>query len=92
VEHRHHVAGRRRAARGAVGPWGLLAVGALGVGMALHRAYMLEVSRRRMVDARATYAAALGRQREAEAELAGAQERARAAGWLVPTSEDFSVN
>lgn len=74
-----------------LGPWGLLALVVVGVVLGLWRAYHLEVLRRRAAAARANADAAQERYRDAEGELRHAQDRARAAGWLVP-SEDFSVN
>ena len=74
------------------GPWGLAVVVALPIVVALYRAVALEQLRLRMVAAQEAANAALERQHQAEAEAAHAWERAREAGWMVPTSEDFSVN
>ena len=74
-----------------IGPWGLLAVVALGLLAALRRALAVWQTRRRLIAAQEALQTATEYRCVADLELAEAKDRAREAGWYVPHA-DYSRN
>jgi hypothetical protein len=74
------------------GPWGLLIGPALVAYLALARWLPVWRAKRRMIAAQRALEVAQERQRVADLELAEARERARAAGWMMPSADSFSAN